>query len=45
MDEINSYNSLLKVYMKEKPPETEEEIEVTEKKKPKKTLEQIFFCS
>ena len=44
MDEILEYENLLKVIMKERPPETEEEIEQApeEKKKPKMREDQIF---
>lgn len=44
MDSIIDYENLLKVIMKEKPPETEEEIKEAppERKKPKLRQEQIF---
>ena len=44
MDEILEYENLLKVIMREKPPETEEELEEVpkEKKKPKLRQDQIF---
>ena len=44
MDEILEYENLLKVIMKAKPPETEEEMEEApkEKKKPKLREDQIF---
>ena len=44
MDEIDEYENLLKVLMKEKDAETEEEKEVEEKvKKPKKKTEEQLF--
>tara|TARA_Y100001937_G_C6996916_1_gene274627 strand:+ start:159 stop:305 length:147 start_codon:yes stop_codon:yes gene_type:complete len=45
MDHITEYENLIKVIMKEKPPETEEEIEEApkERKKPKKKEGQIFY--
>ena len=47
MEELENYNNLLKVFLKEKPPETLEEKQIEkeekEKKKPKKKQNQIFF--